>query len=90
MKVFPPMRMSAGDETNQMICAGNGVSIGGIPAGGTPPFTYQWDPSSGLSENNIATPVARPVETTMYSVIITDSNGCQARGQLTCNGKPEP
>lgn len=39
--------------------------------------TYQWRPIDGLSNSNIANPVARPLETTSYIVTITDSFGCQ-------------
>ena len=37
---------------------------------------YVWTPTTGLSCNNCASPIATPEETTTYTVSITDSNGC--------------
>ncbi|MCX6167306.1 MAG: gliding motility-associated C-terminal domain-containing protein [Sphingobacteriales bacterium] len=36
---------------------------------------YSWSPSTGLSANNIANPVASPVQTTTYNVTVTNSFG---------------
>jgi parallel beta-helix repeat protein len=47
-------------------------------------FTYLWTPSTGLSANNIANPVATaPSATTAYSVQVTGSNGCFSTGNLS-------
>ena len=40
------------------------------------PYTYQWYPATGLSNPNILTPCARPDTTTIYTLIVTSSNGC--------------
>lgn len=63
-----------------IIVASNDTSIcSGTPAnlfatGGT---TYSWSPSTGLSNPNIANPVATPASTTTY--VVTASNGnCQS------------
>lgn len=45
-------------------------------SGGTPGFNYDWSPALGLSNANIASPVADPGATTNYIVTITDANGC--------------
>lgn len=39
-------------------------------------ISFVWTPSTGLSCNNCANPVARPLETTTYTVVATDANGC--------------
>ncbi len=55
------------------ICAGGSATIsayGGVD--------YQWSPTVGLSDPNIANPVASPPTDQLYSVMITDSNGCTA------------
>ena len=36
---------------------------------------YSWSPSTGLSANNIANPVASPVQTSTYNVTVTNSFG---------------
>ncbi|MCC9166274.1 gliding motility-associated C-terminal domain-containing protein [Pontibacter harenae] len=38
--------------------------------------TYAWAPADGLTELNIADPVAKPTETTTYKVTITTAEGC--------------
>ena len=47
--------------------------------GGT---TYTWSPTSGLSGNTIADPIARPSGTTVYTVS-TEINGCTFSDQVT-------
>jgi PKD repeat protein len=65
---------------DQDVCLGASVVIGGSPAasGGTPPYTYNWTPVTGLNATYIANPTASPTTTTNYSLTITDSLGCKA------------
>lgn len=49
------------------ICASSTVKL--ISSGGN---TYEWSPSSGLSRNSISNPVAKLINTTTYSVKITN------------------
>jgi hypothetical protein len=65
---------------DQEICPGDSVVIGGTPtaSGGTSPYTYNWTPTAGLDNPAIANPTASPNSTTIYSMIVTDSGGCQA------------
>ena len=44
---------------------------------------YQWSPAKGLNNSMIANPVASPDETTTYTVLVTDSLGCQATSEVT-------
>lgn len=37
---------------------------------------YSWSPASSLSNPNISNPVATPSVTTVYTVTVTDANGC--------------
>ncbi len=48
-----------------------------VPLRATGAKTYSWTPAAGLSNPNIANPVARPLETTEYTVTGVDSNGCR-------------
>jgi gliding motility-associated-like protein len=38
---------------------------------------YVWSPAAGLSSVNISNPIAKPSVTTLYAVLVTDSNKCQ-------------
>ncbi|MDX2245895.1 MAG: gliding motility-associated C-terminal domain-containing protein [Bacteroidia bacterium] len=59
----------------------NNGSITTLAGGGTPPYSYNW--SNGGSSVNVTHLVAG-----IYSVSITDSNGCTIQGQATVN-QPE-
>ena len=45
--------------------------------------SYSWSPSSGLSNANIASPVADPASTTIYTLTVTATNGCTATDAMT-------
>ena len=55
---------------------GSSTTLAGSATGGTSPYTYLWSPSTGLSNPNIANPVASPTITTTYTLTVTDYNGC--------------
>ncbi len=38
---------------------------------------YLWTPSYGLDDTSIATPIASPINTTKYTVYITEQHGCK-------------
>ena len=56
-----------------------GAQIGSSPISGN---TYNWVPSSGLTDPNIANPIADPIGTTTYTVTVTNSAGCTSVGQV--------
>jgi len=53
-------------------CAGTNVAL--LASGGT---TYSWTPATGLNNAGINNPVANPIATTTYTVLVTDANGCK-------------
>lgn len=71
---------------NTAICFGTSTTLNAT--GGT---TYTWSPITGLSDPNIATPVASPVGTTTYYVLVQDSGtGCSATDSVTITINPLP
>ena len=44
---------------------------------------YLWTPNAGLDDPQSATPVARPLQSTVYNVLVTDENGCVADADIT-------
>ncbi|WP_207431988.1 gliding motility-associated C-terminal domain-containing protein [Sabulibacter ruber] len=46
-------------------------------------LTYRWSPSTGLSNTQISNPVAKPVQTTTYTVTVTTQDGCTSSDQVT-------
>jgi hypothetical protein len=64
---------------NQQICRGEQTRLEGRGEG-----SYLWSPATDLSDPTSATPIVRPLETTTYTLIVTDNNnGCQARSSVT-------
>ncbi|ALI97959.1 hypothetical protein DC20_01945 [Rufibacter tibetensis] len=45
--------------------------------------SYLWSPPTGLSDASSPTPTARPLETTTYTVKVTDAQGCQNQASVT-------
>ncbi|MDB4285791.1 gliding motility-associated C-terminal domain-containing protein [bacterium] len=54
----------------------------GVPLNATGAVTYVWTPIVGLSNPNIANPIANPNATTLYTVTGTDANGCVNTDQI--------
>ena len=67
------------------ICYGNAIQL--AAQGGT---TYLWSPGTGLSNANIANPVANVAASSTYIVRVTDANGCKNRDtvNITVNSLP--
>lgn len=83
VEVFNLPNLSAG--ADQAICATDAVVLQGTGA-----ITYSWLPATGLSNANIATPIARPANTTTYTMTGTDANGCTKEDQVTITVHPLP
>ena len=64
-------------------CETSTINLDVTAVGGTPPYTYQWSPSTGLSNPNSPTPNSSSVESTIYNVDVTDVNGCLFTEQFT-------
>jgi hypothetical protein len=78
----PVLTASAGNDLT--ISSGN-IQLGGLPAalGGTEPYSYQWLPSTGLSDATLANPEWLANQTQTYSLQITDQRGCTALDTVT-------
>ncbi len=68
----------AGISTDISIQIGSNTTLSAT--GGT---TYDWNPSTGLNCTNCTNPVAAPVQTTMYCVIVSDANLCSDTACVT-------
>jgi gliding motility-associated-like protein len=70
-----PTLTVAGNDTT--VCAGSAVQLNAVANG-----NITWNPSTGLSCNNCANPVATPLVTTKY-VATTGGGGCTANDSIT-------
>lgn len=65
----------------------NGYQLGTAPIAG---HTYSWSPTSGLSNPNIANPIANPTVTTTYTLTDFDANGNTVVDQVTITVNTTP
>lgn len=82
----PPPIVSAG--LPQTILTNGSVVIGGAPTCVTGAF-YYWSPNSGMNDSSIANPSVDPLTTTIYTVTVTDVNGCKAKDTVVVTVLPD-
>jgi len=71
--------------SDQTICSGSSATLNA--SGGS---SYIWNPSSSLNNAAIYNPIANPSTTTIYTVTVTDANGCSASDFTTLTINPLP
>lgn len=67
------------DETE--ICIGGQAVLSANVSGGTPPYdNYTWvaDPADSSLDPNAVSPVVNPAQTTEYTLVVVDANGCSS------------
>ncbi len=69
IRVIQPLKMFAAQ--GDTLCIGESKQL--IATGAS---SYRWYPETGLNNTQVANPVARPVETTVYNVIGKDAYNC--------------
>lgn len=73
---------------DRLICGGGQASIGSPPL---PGYVYSWSPTTGLSNPNIATPVASPAVNTQYILTATDIlTGCSSKDTVDVTVDVDP
>lgn len=82
---FAQLVANAGNDQTQ--CPNIPVVIGGSPAasGGSPPYSYSWQPSSGLNSSSIANPSANVTGWVHYVLTVTDKTGATATDDMWMN-----
>ncbi len=66
--------------TNNVSCSGgNNGSLAVTAAGGTAPYTYAWTPAGGSNA------IANSLTAGIYTITVTDANGCTATATGTIN-----
>lgn len=70
--------VSAG--SNRTICSGTSTQLNATYNGSA--LSYQWIPSTGLSNAFISNPVASPTSSVIYTVRVSDASGCQVTAQV--------
>ncbi|WP_421944356.1 T9SS type B sorting domain-containing protein [Pedobacter sp.] len=78
VNVIEPIEVST-NFNSVITCENKPVQL--VASGG---LTYKWFPVEGLSNANIANPIATPKESTIYTVTVSNGN-CSATATLTVN-----
>jgi PKD repeat protein len=69
-----------------VICAGASAKLSASGNG----INFQWAPSQNLVNANSPTAVAKPVNSTTYTVLTSSSQGCHKSGSIRVNVNPLP
>ncbi len=83
VNVYDQALANAGKDVT--ICEGDNTTL--TASGGT---GYNWSPTTGLSDPNIANPVASPADTTTYIVTVSNSNACTSTDTVIVNVLKKP
>lgn len=76
--LFALPSVDAGEDTSVCLNAANVISFNtSVPLQATGGVSYQWSPAAGLTSTNTANTIASPTTSTMYTVLVTDTNNCQ-------------
>lgn len=54
------------------------------------PASYLWNPVAGLNDASIPNPIASPDSNTVYTIVVTDSNGCIASDSVLVDVQQVP
>lgn len=77
------IELHAGNDTT--ILAGEAVKL---KATSTNAIYFTWTPASSLSDATIQQPIARPLETTKYTISASNEAGCPVTASVTVNVQP--
>ncbi len=76
VSITEPSQVLAMD-TAATICTGNSITINSSATGGTGSYTYSWNPGGATTSSITVNPTA----TTIYTLTVTDANGCSYQAQ---------
>ncbi|MFM7586740.1 MAG: dockerin type I domain-containing protein, partial [Bacteroidota bacterium] len=74
--------------SNRTICSGSSTQLNAVYNGTA--LSYQWIPSTGLSNAFISNPIASPASSVIYTVRVNDAAGCQVSAQVRVIVNPSP
>ena len=66
-------------------CNASNGSVSFVASGGTPPYTYSWSHNAGLDS-----PDATGIPAGVYTLTVTDANGCTAEASATVSDRDAP
>jgi uncharacterized protein (DUF2141 family) len=79
----PPLLTASASSSNPITCLNPSSTLTATAGGGTPPYSFQW--SNGQGGNPI-----QVFDPGVYTVIVTDANGCTRSAQVTVTANVTP
>lgn len=79
-------QLTANAGNNQNVCPNNNTMIGGSPSasGGTPPYTYNWQPADFLNNSSASNPLSSNINGSIeYTLTVTDNAGNSASSTVS-------
>ncbi len=64
---------------------GTSIILSPSVSGGQGPYNYNWTPAAYLSNPIIQNPIASPLDTTTYTLVVTDANNCSSSDIINLN-----
>ncbi|TCZ74422.1 LamG-like jellyroll fold domain-containing protein [Flaviaesturariibacter aridisoli] len=80
-----PAAVATVSATNPVFCQGDTTQL--TATGGV---SYAWSPSATLSNASITAPLAFPLATTSYKVVVTNNTGCRDSALIVLTVNPKP
>ncbi|GEO09455.1 gliding motility-associated C-terminal domain-containing protein [Segetibacter aerophilus] len=80
-----PAPIAAVGFTTKTICKGDSVFLSS--SGGT---SYAWSPNVSLSSATIPNPTAKPADSTVYTVVVSNDQSCKDSARVTINVLQKP
>lgn len=80
LAIFPSTTINA--LPGRDVCEGTSQQLQVTATGGG---SFQWYPSTGLSDDKIGNPIATPKDTTEYKVVVTNQYGCKDSATILIN-----
>lgn len=78
--IFQPPALSVVLPADTLLPLGNQFEIQPLFSG--IPVLWEWQPATGLSCTGCPFPISKPLENTLYSLLIKDEYGCQASDEI--------
>ena len=90
INIAPPLTATAAVDDDPIgACPASVAHLSTTVSGGEGGYTYLWDNAGTLDDATKANPVAKPAVSTLYTVTVTDANGCTTTAQVQVNVAPD-
>jgi len=81
--ITEPSLLQALTTSSLTICSGTNLSLSAGATGGNPQYNFFWSPSAGVSSTTGATVNFNSTNNSIYTITVTDANGCTDSSQIS-------